>query len=447
MIHKSLPNKKKIHRAWAMYDWANSAYNLVITSTIFPIYYVAITRNIQTEDHVSFFGINVLNSALLNYALAFAYLVIAFLSPILSSMADSKGNKKRYMQFFTILGAMACIGLYFFTKTKIELGICLSILAAIGYCGSLVFYNAYLPEIATKEEQDKLSAKGFAYGYIGCVLLQLICLIFVFKYEDWFGQTEDWGPRVSFLLVGLWWLGWSLIPFKVLPNNTVVPSLNSKAKSVVRGSFSALKKVWKQVQTMPKLKIYLAAFFFYSMGVQTVMLAAALFGSKEVKKLVDGEWVNMGAQDLIPAILIIQLVAILGAMLMARLSEKLGNFKVLMLNIFIWIIICCLAYYTRTNYEFYGIATLVGIVMGGIQSLSRSTYAKLIPQETHDNTSYFSFYDVMEKLSIVLGMFSFGFIEQITGNMRNAILALISFFIIGFLLLIFASKAKLQRSR
>lgn len=447
MIHESLPDKKKVHRAWAMYDWANSAYNLVITSTIFPIYYVAVTRNELREDHVSFFGLNILNSSLLNYALAFAYLVIAFLSPILSSMADSKGNKKRYMQFFTTLGAMACMGLYFFTSGKVELGICLSILAAIGYCGSLVFYNAYLPEIATKEEQDGLSAKGFAYGYIGCVLLQLICLVFVFKYEAWFHQSEDWGPRISFFLVGLWWLGWSLIPFKVLPNHTVVQSLNNKTRNVVRGSFSALKKVSKQVQTMPKLKIYLAAFFFYSMGVQTVMLAAALFGSKEVKKLVDGKWVNMEAGDLIPAILIIQLVAILGAMLMAKLSERMGNFRVLMINVFIWIVICCLAYYTRTNYEFYGIATMVGIVMGGIQSLSRSTYAKLIPQDTQDNTSYFSFYDVMEKLSIVLGMFSFGFIEQITGNMRNAILALISFFIIGFLLLIIASKARLQRNR
>lgn len=447
MIEQSLPNKKKVHRAWAMYDWANSAYNLVITSTIFPIYYISITRNEATADKVSFFGLEVVNSSLLNYALAFAYLVIAILSPILSSMADSRGNKKRYMQFFTLTGSIACMALYFFTGQRIELGILLSVVAAIGYCGSLVFYNAYLPEIAIKEEQDQLSAKGFAYGYIGCVLLQLICLVFVFKYKDWFGQTEDWGPRISFFLVGLWWIGWSIIPFTVLPK-PAAPLINgAKAKSVVRGSFSALRKVSKQVQTMPKLKVYLAAFFFYSMGVQTVMLAAAVFGSKEVKKLVDGEWVNMGAQDLIPAILLIQLVAILGAMLMAKLSAKIGNFKVLMLNVFIWVVICCLAYYTRTNYEFYGIATLVGIVMGGIQSLSRSTYAKLIPKDTMDNTSYFSFYDVMEKLSIVLGMFSFAFIEQITGNMRNAILALISFFVIGFVLLLFTNKAPLQRRR
>ncbi len=439
-----VPQKKKLHKAWAMYDWANSAYNLVITSTIFPIYYVAVTKNPANGHKVSFFGWEIINSSLLNYALAFAYFIIAVLSPILSSMADSKGNKKRYMQFFTFMGAFACMGLYNFTAGRVELGIILSIVAAVGYCGSLVFYNAYLPEIATKEEQDKLSAKGFAYGYIGCVLCQLICLFFVFQHEDWFGQSEDWGPRFSFLVVGLWWLGWALIPFYVLPDNQAVKDVAQKSKSMVRGSFSALKKVWKQVHTMPKLKIYLAAFFFYSMGVQTVMLAAAVFGSKEVKKFVDGKWVDMGAEDLIPAILLIQLVAILGAMLMAKLSARWGNFKVLMLNVSVWVLICVLAYFTRTNYEFYGIAVLVGFVMGGVQSLSRSTFSKLIPEESKDNTSYFSFYDVMEKMSIVLGMFRFAFIEQITGDMRNAIIGLTSYFIIGFILLFFTQKARLK---
>ncbi len=339
------------------------------------------------------------------------------------------------------------MGLYFFKSGKVELGIILSIIAAIGYCGSLVFYNAYLPEIATKAEQDKLSARGFALGYVGCVLCQLICLVFIFKYEDWFGQTEDWGPRISFLIVGFWWLGWAMIPFKVLPNKSVIDKISNKGKNAVRDSFSALKKVWKQVQTMPKLKVYLAAFFFYSMGVQTVMLAAAVFGSKEVKKMVDGVWVDMEATDLIPAILMIQLVAIVGAMTMAKLSAKIGNIKVLMITIAIWITVCILAYFTRTNYEFYGIAVMVGFVMGGIQSLSRSTFSKLIPDDNHDNTSYFSFYDVMEKMSIVLGMFSFGFIEQMTGNMRNAIIGLASYFIIGFILLIFTYKAPLRRNK
>lgn len=440
-----LPQKKRLQTAWAMYDWANSAYNLVITSTIFPIYYVAVTKDPANGHKVSFFGWEVINTSLLNYALAFAYLVIAVLSPVLSSMADSRGNKKRYMQFFTVMGALACMGLYSFTAERLEIGILLSVFAAIGYCGSLVFYNAYLPEIATKAEQDKLSAKGFALGYVGCVLCQLICLVFVFNHEEWFGQTGDWAARISFLIVGFWWLGWALIPFSVLPDKSVVSNVTTKGRNAVRGSFSALKKVWKQVQTMPRLKVYLAAFFFYSMGVQTVMLAAAVFGSKEVKKQVEGKWVDMEAADLIPAILMIQLVAIAGAMVMAKLSARIGNIKVLMITIAIWVMICSLAYFTRTNYEFYGIAVLVGFVMGGIQSLSRSTFSKLIPEDNRDNTSYFSFYDVMEKMSIVLGMFSFGFIEQMTGNMRNAIIGLASYFIIGLVLLIFTQRAPLKR--
>lgn len=446
LIPKTAKQKRRLQNSWAMYDWANSAYNLVITSTIFPIYYVAVTRNPANGDKVSFFGFEIINTSLLNYGIAFAFLIVAFLSPILSSMADTKGNKKRYMQFFTTIGALACMGLFFFRKGNVETGVILAIVAAIGYCGSLVFYNAYLPEIATKDEQDKLSAKGFAFGYIGSVICQLICLIFIFNYDDWFGQTEDWGPRISFLVVGVWWLGWAMIPFINLPTKTIAKSASKLAgQNLVKSSFKALRKVAKQIQTMPKLKIYLAAFFFYSMGVQTVMLAAAVFGSKEIKKLVKGVWVNLSAEDLIPAILLIQFVAILGAYLMAKLSARFGNFKVLMLTVFLWIIICILAYFTYTKNQFYGISVLVGLVMGGIQSLSRSTFSKLIPESSSNHTSFFSFYDVMEKLSIVLGMFSFAFIEQVTGSMRNAIIGLTVYFLIGFCFLLFSQNAPLQR--
>ena len=436
------PSSRKMHRAWSMYDWANSAYNLVITSTIFPTYYIAVTsdNDSATVDYVSFFGWKVVNSSLLNYALAFAYLVIAFLSPILSSVADYKGNKKRFMQLFCTIGAFACCGLYFFNKDRLELGIIMCILAAIGYCGSLVFYNAYLPEIAAPEDQDRVSAQGFSYGYIGSVLLQVICLAFVLKPELFpFLGIENAGDasRFSFLLVGIWWIGFAQIPFRLLPKGT--PAIKAPVhSSVLTGGFKELRKVWEQIRTFPALKRFLGAFFFYSMGVQTVMLAAAEFGSKEVKKQVKGEWVNMEAGDLITTILLIQLVAIAGAMLMAKLSKKLGNIRVLMLTVIIWISVCIGAYFTRTVMQFYMIAVVVGLVMGGIQSLSRSTYSRLMP-ETHDTASFFSFYDVTEKMAIVIGMFSFGLIEHITGNMRNAIIALIAFFIAGFLFLLWAN--------
>ena len=438
-LMEKIHSARKLHRAWSMYDWANSAYNLVITSTIFPAYYIAITSS-EKGDQVSFFGLEVINSSLLNYALAFAYLVIAFLSPILSSIADYKGNKKRFMQLFCSIGAAACCGLFFFQEGRTELGIILSVIAAIGYCGSLVFYNAYLPEIATVQEQDKVSAQGFSYGYIGSVLLQIVCLVFVFAIPD-----SDIAPRISFLLVGLWWFGFAQITFRTLPNGTAIAK--DRKHSLLSNGFHELKKVWKQIKTLPMLKTFLAAFFFYSMGVQTVMLAAAEFGKKEIYKVVDGKRVAMETQDLIITILLIQLVAIAGALLMARLSKIIGNIKVLMITVLLWIGICIMAYYTESATQFYLLAVMVGLVMGGIQSISRSTYSKLMP-ETKDTTSFFSFYDVTEKVAIVIGMFSFGFIEHVTGNMRNSIFALTLFFAVGFMFLIWTnSKTKTMNAK
>lgn len=418
-----------------MYDWANSAYNLVITSTIFPAYYDAITstKNLYGafSHKVQFLGTTFESAALYNYAIAFAYLVIALLSPILSSIADYKGNKKAFMQFFCYLGSMACCTLFWFQKDTLTLGILCAVIAAIGYCGSLVFYNSYLPEIAAEEDRDKISAKGFAYGYTGSVLLQVICFLFVMK-PDWFGiKDESFAPRLSFLLVGLWWMGFAQITFARLPKG--MPAYQNKQNNIFTNGFRELKKVWLTIKALPVLKRFLISFFFYSMGVQTVMLAATLFGSQVLR---------LPTTKLIECILIIQIVAIAGAYIMAKLSQRFGNIRVLMFVVVIWIFICIGAYLITTEMQFYIIAVLVGLVMGGIQSLSRSTYSKLMP-ETHDTASFFSFYDVTEKVAIVIGMFSFGFIQQLTANMRNSIIGLIVFFAAGLAGLFFTlSKQK-----
>jgi len=428
-------NQKRVHRAWAMYDWANSAYNLVITSTIFPAYYLAVTTTKAADgnvinDKIDFFGIQVTNSVLFDYALATAYLIIAMLSPILSSIADYKGNKKNFMRLFCYLGSAACCGLFFFTSQTVELGVILSAIAAGAFYGSLVFYNSFLPEIAAEKDRDRVSAQGFAYGYVGSVILQLICFVFVMSPKT-FGIDDGLACRISFLLVGIWWFAWAQIPFKRLPKGT--PMEQHAEYSVLTNGFHELKKVWNQMKQMPVLRTYLGAFFLYSMGVQTVMLAATIFGAKELK---------LETGKLIMTILIIQLVAIAGAYIMSKLSEKYGNLKVLLFVVLMWIGICIAAYYTTTAMEFYIIATVVGLVMGGVQSLSRSTYSKLMP-ETKDTTSFFSFYDVTEKIAIVLGMFSFGFIEDVTGSMRNSIMALITFFAAGaFVLYLAIRRAK-----
>jgi len=424
-------NDKRVIRSWAFFDWANSAYNLVITSTIFPAYYTIITTTKENGDQVMFFGHRFTNTALSNYALSVAYLVMVLLMPLLSSVADYRGNKKAFMKFFTYLGGLACIGLYFFKLETLELGIICFVVAAMGYIGGIVFNNSYLPEIATPEEQDRVSAKGYAYGYIGSVILQIICFVFVLK-PELFGITDASFPaRLSFLLVGIWWIVFAQIPFRALPSGS--RNHNAISRSKATSGFQELKKVWKQLQKINFLKRYLLAFFFYSMGVQTIMLAAAGFGEKTL---------HLGTSKLIAVILIIQLVAIAGAMLMSYFARRIGNINVLIWVVLIWIAACFCAYFIRNEFQFYGLAIVVGLIMGGIQSLSRSTYSKYLPAETPDTASFFSFYDVTEKLAIVIGLFSFAFIEEVTGSMRNSIIALASFFVIGLIFLLFLKRTE-----
>ncbi|WP_294187263.1 MFS transporter [uncultured Sphingobacterium sp.] len=418
-------NNKKLIRSWAMFDWANSAYNLVITSTIFPVYYTAITTTKEHGDVVSFFGIEVVNTALSNFSLAFAYLLMSFSLPFISSYADAKGKKKQIMKFFTYMGAMACMCLFFFKLDTLEIGIICFVLAAMGYIGGVLFNNSYLPLLATVDQQDKVSAQGFAYGYVGCVILQILCFIVVLK-PEWFGITDASLPaRISFLMVGLWWLGFSMIPFKYLPK--IEATGNTTGRSFIQNVGDEFGHVIQKIKGIPEIKQFLPAFFFYAIGVQTLMIVASSFGEKIL---------HLGAERLIATILLIQLVAILGAFLMSYLSTLFGNIIVLIVVVMIWIGICISAFYLSTPLQFYIIAALVGLVMGGIQSLSRSTYSKLIPPDIKDTTAFFSFYDVTEKVAIVIGLFSFGLIEQITHNIRYSALVLSLFFVIGLLLLV-----------
>lgn len=412
-------------RAWAMFDWANSAYNLVITSTIFPAYYTIITYTEVNGDQVDFFGFKVVNTALANFSLSFAYLLMALTLPLLSAIADVKGNRKTFMKGFTYLGALACMGLFFFKLETLEWGIICSTLAAMGYVGGILFNNSYLPQIATSDQQNRISAQGFAYGYIGSVILQLICFAFVLR-PDWFGIVDASLPaRLSFLLVGVWWILFAQIPFKKLPED--VNTGKSVDRQVLKTAFSELAEVFKRLKKIPEIKRFLPAFFFYAMGVQTVMIVAAAFGEKVLQ---------LGAPKLIATILIIQLVAIGGAYLMSLLGRLIGNIKVLALVVGIWILICVSAFYIQTEMQFYVLAAIVGLVMGGIQSLSRSTYSKMIPADEDDAASFFSFYDVTEKFAIVVGLFSFALIEQLTNNIRYSALSLSVYFIVALILLL-----------
>lgn len=418
-----LKGNKKIITAWSFYDWANSVYPLVITSTLFPIYYEAVTKT-ETSDKVYFIGREFTNTTLYTFSLAFAYLVIAIIAPLLSGIADYSGNKKRFMQFFCYLGSVCCAAMYFFTGLEnLWIGVGTVIFACIGYSGSIVFYNAYLPEIAEPEHHDRVSAKGFAMGYIGSAILLIINLVMIMKPELFGIENAGNATRFSFLTVGAWWILFAQIPFYYLPNN--VYGHKPEGNYLFNG-YKELRRTWIELKQHKQLAKFLSAFFVYNMGVQTVMLVATLFGSKELK---------LEPSQLIIVILVIQFVAIIGAYLFSFMSGKKGNIFTLKSAVIIWIGVCVAAYFVCSANHFYILAGIVGLVMGGIQSLSRSTYSKMLP-ETEDHASYFSFYDVTEKLCIVCGMGLFGLLEQISESMRNPILALILFFIVGFILLL-----------
>lgn len=446
-------------QAWAVYDWANSVYSLVITSTIFPIYYSVLTTAYEKKEYISetgkwidvpvrnmikFFGKTYEPDAVYGYSLTLSFFIVVILTPILSSLADIIGNKKSFMQFFCYLGATSCMGLALFTSMEtVYLGLLFSITASVGFWGSLVFYNSFLPDIATKDKQDALSARGYVYGYVGSVILVIICLILI----QVLARNKEEAllyTRISFLLTGAWWFGFSQYTFRYLPKFGEVKDqlpkdlvlLNFKNifqshseaggwfevvkrnikfyLEIIRESFKELFKVGRKLFQTPNLKYFLSSFFFYSVGMQTIFLMATLFGKSEI---------NLAQNKLIITLLLIQIEAIIGAMVFSRLSQKIGNKNVISITVFLWIVVCVWAYFLNkanlnVEYHFYAVAGLVGLVMGGLQAMSRSTYSRLLPENSMDNTTYFSFYDVLEKIAIMIGAFIFSFIIDNYDNIR-----------------------------
>jgi MFS transporter, UMF1 family len=427
---------KRIIKAWTFYDWANSVFPLVITSAIFPNFYEYITSHDDHKnfigDTVSLFGFEFHNQNIYSYVYAFALFIVVLIAPVLSGIADYYGNKKRFLQFFCYLGAISCMCLFFFDRNHLGLSFIPFVTATIGFWGSLVYYNSYLPEIASAEEQDRVSAKGFAMGYLGSSLLLIICLIAIIVFKM--------PAKYAFLGVGVWWIAFAQYTFSILPNPPKLV-VTDKKNMFVHG-FQELKIVLIEVRKLLLLKRFLYSYFFYNMGVQTVMVMAVLFARKEVEWGTGENAEQLKTNSLIISILLIQFVGIAGSFLFSFISKKIGNLKGLMIAIFIWILICVFTYLVvRLPIHFYIVAVSVGLVMGGIQALSRSTYSKLLP-ETEDHTSYFSFFDVMEKLGMIIGTISFGLISELTGGMRNSILSLIIFFVVGFILLASMPKSK-----
>lgn len=429
-----MKNNPKTLTAWTMYDWANSVHSLTITSAIFPIYYpIAAVMLPSKSRQLDFFGFQLENTVLYSYAVSIGFLLLAFSVPLVSAISDYTGKKKVFMKMYCYLGAISCMLMYFFEEGRYYLGTFAFLFSIVGWGGSIVFYNSYLPEIATEDQYDRLSARGFTMGYLGSVILLIQNLTMVLKPEWYGGISGGEASRISFLTVGIWWIVFAQYSFLHLPNDTKVQKQDG---SWIFNGFKELKKVFHELENLKITKQFLTSFFFYNMGAQTVMYLGALFGSEELK---------LPSDALIVTVLLIQLVAIIGAYLFAKISERIGNTKSLAIIVISWVFICIAAYFVTTRNEFYFLATGIGFVMGGIQSLSRSTYAKLIPNETKDTASYFSFYDVCDRLSTVIGTFMFGLVNQLTGSMRMSVLFLTVFFIIGLIILSRVPSQKIYR--
>lgn len=426
---------KKLLNAWAFYDWANSVYSLVIASAIFPIYYNLLFEK-RGNNYVDVFGYHFKDTAMITFVTALAFLIVAFISPILSGIADYVGNKKSFLRFFCYMGGISCIGLYWFNLENFFISYTIYLFGLIGFWASLVFYNSYLPDIAYPEQQDKVSARGFSMGYIGSTILLIANLAMVMLVPD---SEKMQMMKYSFLMVGVWWIGFSHITYYYLPKGSSTG--HKVTKEVIFDGFKELKLVWKDVKQNVVLKRYLSSYFVFIMAVQTVMLVATYFGAEEIS----WETESQKTTGLIISILVIQIVAVIGAFITSRASGKFGNINTLIFLNSFWAVLCVFAYFVETPNEFYIVAGFVGLVMGGIQSLARSTYSKLLP-ETTDTASYFSFYDVTEKVGIVIGMSVYGIIDQVTGSMRNSIVFLGLFFIIGVFLLLRIPKQNALKS-
>lgn len=426
---------KKLTNSWAFYDWANSVYSLVISTAIFPIYYQSIT--ITDSGFVTFLGFQFNSISLYTYALSLSFLLIAIISPFLSGIADYVGNKKDYMRFFCYFGGISVMLLSFFVDINtLWVGILFSIFASIGFWGSMVFYNAYLPEIAYSDQVDAVSAKGFIFGYVGSVILLLFNLSMV-MFPDFYGIENPTLPaRISFLTVGIWWIGFAQITFKNLPNN--LKKTNKLTKEYIFNGFLELKKVFRELQDLPILLNFLVAFFLYSVGVQSTILLATIYGKKEI---------GLSTSDLILMIIMIQVVGIFGAYLFSKLSEKIGNITTLKITVVIWTLASLGAFLLQeedpdVTTKFYVLSVVIGLVLGAIQTLSRSTYSKLLPEETSDHSTYFSFFGFADKLAIVWGTLIFGISISFTDSMRLSILLLVLFFIASFIILSMMKKTK-----
>ena len=422
-----------------MYDWANSAYITTVGVGLLPIYF---REGIVGADGVVFFEQTFSATALWGFMVGSAALLVFLIAPVLGAIADFSAAKKRFLLCFAYLGSLFATLLYFCQPGDVKLTIVFYTITQVCFIGANVFYDAFLPQLVSEDKLDSVSAKGFAFGYVGGSLQFGISLALVAMHEKIGITDQALAVRIAMAMSGIWWAGWTLFTLKYLKEVRAEQGLPEKFRNQPRLLAYLYLGISRTVATAKKaghfkhLTLFMLAYVVYNDGIHTVTNMAAIYGKEELE---------LSATDLMVTLLLVQVVAIGGSMLFGWLANRIGTKRAVMSSLVLWSGVVTYAYFIHTATEFFILGMVVGIVLGGTQSLSRSLYGAMIPEKA--SAEFYGFYSVFSKFSAILGPFTFGLIRQITGTARLAIISLIVFFIGGLILLAFVNEEKAKADK
>jgi len=417
--------KKGVRRSWYLYDWANSAFSTTVISLFIGPYLTSVAESgADASGMISLWGLDMRPGSLYPYAVSFSVFAQVFLLPIVGGIADRIKSRNGLLAVFAYIGSISTMFLYFVKDGRYALGAFLLIVANLSFGAALVVANSYLQDLAAPDKRDTVSSRGWAFGYAGGGLLLLLNLVLYAGYES-FGVTQGEAVRISLMSAGVWWAIFTIITVRGLRTlNRPVGAVGSQALTV---GFKELKVTLKDVRKYPETLKFLIAYLFYNDGIQTVIAISGTYAILELK---------LTEISLVFAILLVQITALIGALLLGRLSNSIGAKKVILLTLVIWTVMVIITYALPAGQQnpYLVIAAGIGFVLGGSQALSRSLYSQVIPRSRE--AQYFSFYEISERGTSWLGTFAFGVAFGLTGSYRQSVLLIIAFFIVGGLLLL-----------
>lgn len=432
-----MKNDKKIIFGWCMYDWANSAYGTTVVAALLQIYFA---RAVVGEAGVSIAGQTFSATALWGYMLGASALVVFLCAPVLGAIADFSAAKKKFLVGFAYTGSLFATLLYFCTAGDVGLTILLFVGSQVCFVAANVFYDAFLPQIATPERLDAVSSRGYAFGYVGGGLQYAIALALVARH-DVIGINEAMAARIGIGMAGIWWAGWTLFTVKFVKESRLgegrgTGNAQLQWHDYLKIGISRTIATAKKVRRFKHLTLFLIAYLVYNDGIHTVSTMATIYGTQEL---------GLSTTVLMVTLLAVQIIAIGGALVFSRIANLLGTKRTIMLTLLLWSGVVTYAYFTQTATEFFLLGAVVGLVLGGSQALSRSFYGAMIPEEA--SAEFYGFYSVFSKFSATFGPLTFAFIAQVTGNARLSIISLMVFFIVGLVLLGFVDEEKAKVDR